>query len=562
MRLGTQLTFAFLAVALLPAGAVLVFTWFTVEERFQQEFRDRLDGVATGIRADLDKKGERITRKVHTLTQSEMIERMLVGMVRGNLDRRSLVPEASRWMKAWDLDLLSVMDKHGVVLSCGHLPARSGGREEPLWEVARQPMTPALRQVQILRNGSIETLLAMVVADRRRFNQAEVIVVGGWLLDEAFLMDLQNLSGADILIVDDDDRVIAAADDVPDPDWEQREELTYRRIAVPPGEDQPIAYVVAGVSETKLKEAQQRILIASLGAAVAGVLISWILGLLISRRIVGPVRALVEGSRSISRGDLGHRVQLATGGEIGELVQGFNHMADDLIVYRRRLVRAERVAAWQEIARRIAHEVKNPLSPIQMSIETMRKAYAAGHEDFAEIFEESTGAILEEVAALKRIVTEFSEFARMPKPSVSNQPLNPVIESAVSLHRNEAGNRLVWQAGDDVPPVAIDREQIGRVVTNLVSNALWASAPDGSVVITTGVREGKVVLRVADTGSGMPQEVLEKVFTPYFTTRPGGTGLGLAIVQRIVEDHGGNIEIESDEGRGTVVTISLPVAMT
>lgn len=560
MRLGSQLTFAFLAVSFLPAGAVLAFTWFTVEERFQQEFQDRLDGVAAGIRADLKKTGDRITRKVHTLAQSETIEQLLVDMVRGDLERRSLVPEAAKWMKAWDLDLLSVMDKNGVVLSSGHLPARSGGREETLWRVAEQPMTPAIRQVQVLRGGSIETILAVVVADRRRFNQAEVIVVGGWLLDEAFLSDLENLSGADIMIVDDEDRVIAAAGTRTDVDDDEREELTHRRIGIPPGTDEPAAYVVAGVSATKLKEAQQRILIASLGAAVAGFLISWILGLLISRRIVGPVHALVEGARSISRGDLEHRVLLSTAGEIGELVQRFNAMADDLIVYRRRLVRAERVAAWQEIARRIAHEIKNPLSPIQMSIETMRKAYAAGHPDFNEIFEESTGAIQEEVAALKRIVTEFSEFARMPKPSVSIQPLNPVIESIARLHRNEAKNRLVWRPGGNLPAVAIDREQIGRVATNLISNAIWASEPQGEIVVATESRGDKVILRISDKGCGMSPEVLEKVFTPYFTTRSNGTGLGLAIVQRIVEDHEGNIEIESSEGHGTTVTISLPVA--
>jgi nitrogen fixation/metabolism regulation signal transduction histidine kinase len=317
---------------------------------------------------------------------------------------------------------------------------------------------------------------------------------------------------------------------------------------------------MAGVSKTKLKEAQSRILIASVGAAIAGVLISWLLGLIISRRILGPVQALVGVARLIAKGDLEHRVSQSPSGEIGELVQTFNHMVDDLVVYRRRLVRAERVAAWQEIARRIAHEIKNPLSPIQMSIETLRKAYTAGHKDFAEIFEESTGAILEEVGVLKRIVTEFSEFARLPKPTLVRQDLNQVVENTINLYRNEAGERLQFQSSAGLPPVAIDREQMSRVVGNLLSNSLWAVGSEGRITVSTFRDIDRVVLRVADDGCGMSADVLERVFTPYFTTRSNGTGLGLAIVQRIVEDHGGSIEVDSKEDVGTTLTVSLPIA--
>ena len=565
MRLSTRLTLAFLAVAFVPAGAVLAFTWSSVEDRFVEEFRDRLDGVCEGITANLSEIGSEIKRKVQALSQSDPIERILVEMVRGNLNRRALVPQAGKWMQAYDLPLLSLMDGTGIVLSSGHLPARSGSRDAEALELAtRQEMQPAIREVQVLRGGRIENILAVMVGGRKSFNREEVLIVGGKLLDDKFITDLENLSGAKIQIVDAEDRVIVGAGTTGDDDrlpWEASEGVTYRRIALPPGQgEQASAYLVAGVFEGKLKAAQQRILIASVAAAAAGIFISLMLGLLISRKILGPVSGLVNGARRLAKGDLEHRVPLTTSGEIGELVESFNGMADDLVVYRRRLVRAERVAAWREIARRIAHEIKNPLSPIQMSIESLRKAYVSGHTAFDEIFEESTQAILEEVEALKKIVGEFSEFARLPKPTMVVQDLNAVVESTVKLYRNQQeGERLRYSPGDGLPQVAIDREQIGRVLANLLSNAFWAVGPEGVVQITT-VREGeRVLLRVEDDGRGMTSEVLEKVFTPYFTTRQDGTGLGLAIVQRIVDDHNGGIEIESSDQNGTSVTIFLPI---
>jgi two-component system, NtrC family, nitrogen regulation sensor histidine kinase NtrY len=567
MRLGTRLILAFLAVAFIPAGAILTFTWFTVEERFQDEFQSRLDGVAEGIRANVQQIGSRIKQKVAALVKGEGVERILVEMVRGSLDRRTLIPEAGKWMKAWDLDLLNLLDGSGSVLSSGHLPARYGSKdEETLQIVNEQPMVPVIRSVQVLRRGRIENILAVVVAGKHWFDDAEVIILGGKLLDEDFVADLGNLSGAQIQIVDAEDRVIVGPEDRygtgDRPLWEPKKEVTYRRVPLPPGEgEKAAAFVAAGVSEQELKDAQKRILIASAAAAIAGVLISWLLGFLISRRILRPVHALVGGARRIAKGELEHRVSERFTGEIGELVYTFNTMVDDLVVYRRKLVRAERVAAWQEIARRIAHEIKNPLSPIQMSIETLRKAYASEHPEFKEIFDESTRAILEEVAALKKIVTEFSDFARLPKPTMAAQDLNVVVESAARLYSNqEGGGSLTLTLSKNLPPVAIDREQIGRVVGNLLSNALWASGPEGRIDLATSVQNDRVVLTVTDKGQGMPAEVLEKVFTPYFTTRRDGTGLGLAIVQRIVEDHGGGIEIDSTEGKGTRVAISFPIA--
>ena len=566
MRLGSRLTLAFLAVALVPAGAVLALTWSTVEARFEDEFRERLQAVASGLSAEMDRVGQRMQAKVQALAETEEVERILVDMVRDNLDRRALIRTAGKWMRAWELDMLSVLDGQAAVLSCGHLPARYGGKDEELFRLAsREPLKPKIRSVQVAGEGMIREHLAVVVGTSRKFNEAFIALVGGRLLDDAFVGQLETLSGAHVVLVNEKgERIASGAGSRPDankqlpplssPDW--------RRIPLnasdPTG---PKVEVAMWVSRDRLVAAQQHILFGAGAAAVGGVFFSWLLGLLLSRRITQPVHALVEGARHVATGDLEHRVPGDHSAEIGELVRTFNRMVADLSSSRRKLVRAERVAAWQEIARRIAHEIKNPLSPIQVSIESMRKAYSTGHQDFPEIFEESTRAILEEVAALKRIVTEFSDFARMPKPTPLAQSINPALENAVNLYRNQPGSvEVVFEPGEDLPDVLIDKEQIGRVLSNLLSNAVYATDGEGAVRVASFHQDDRVCVRVQDDGRGMAPDVLARVFTPYFTTRQDGTGLGLAIVQRIVEDHAGSIEIESSEGSGTVINLRLPIA--
>ncbi len=565
MKLGTRLILAFLVVALVPVGTLLVFSLSTVEDRFQDEFQERLDNISIGIKNNIDNIGSNLKTKVEELIQSEQVERILIGMVKKNLERRSLIPEAAKWMKAWDLDTLSVLDGSGEVLSCGHLPARFGSKDPDLISLLQEkPNEPVLRRIQVLRGGQIESILGVEVFARRQFNKEEVIVIGGKLLDESFVDDLENLSGAEIQIVDDDNVVIASGSRRQSKEfnnWQEETGYTYRQLDLPPviATEERAVTIIAGVSKKKMVSAREHILWVSIGAAMAGILISWLLGIMIARWIVMPVNALVLGARQIARGEMNKISVAKTSSEIGELVSNFNTMVEDLGTYRRKLVKAERVAAWQEIARRIAHEIKNPLSPIQMSIETLRKAYTSNHREFDEIFEESTGAILEEVAALKKIVTEFSEFARMPKPTMVVQDLNQVVESVVGLYKNQKKDaRLEFHPDLQIPHFAFDKEQVGRVVGNLLSNALWATGSKGSIITRTQNEGHRVLLEVADSGRGMEPEVLGKIFTPYFTTRKNGTGLGLAIVQRIIEDHGGVVEVESLLDQGTKFKIYFP----
>ncbi|MCK6552770.1 ATP-binding protein, partial [Myxococcota bacterium] len=238
---------------------------------------------------------------------------------------------------------------------------------------------------------------------------------------------------------------------------------------------------------------------------------------------------------------------------------------------RARLQRAERVAAWREIARRVAHEIKNPLFPIQMSMETLRKSWRSQHPKLEEIVEESTKTVLEEVRSLNRIVTEFSDFARLPSPKLEETSVLDVLEHAAALWASGAPGAAPIEVVLDrdvitaraLPRIAIDRGQIERALINLVKNAVEVLRDSGGRVTldahaeVRGARSG-VVLTVHDTGPGIPDELRERIFTPYFTTKAEGTGLGLAIVERIAEEHHGAVHVDSAPGRGTTFHLWLP----
>ncbi|MGD2126760.1 MAG: ATP-binding protein [Desulfobacteraceae bacterium] len=225
--------------------------------------------------------------------------------------------------------------------------------------------------------------------------------------------------------------------------------------------------------------------------------------------------------------------------------------------------RAQRMAAWREVARRIAHEVKNPLTPIQLSAQRLKKRYGAkiGRGD-GKVFEECTNMIIDQVEGLKRLVNEFSSYARMPASNPTPNNIKQIIEESVSLYREaEKDTKLVFHDTVEVPEFNVDREQMKRVMINLLDNAMDAIDGNGEISIDLSYdREEQMVrIEVADDGKGIPSEHKERLFEPYFSTKKQGTGLGLAIVSTIISDHNGSIRVQDRKPRGTRFIIELPV---
>ncbi len=226
------------------------------------------------------------------------------------------------------------------------------------------------------------------------------------------------------------------------------------------------------------------------------------------------------------------------------------------------LIKAQKVAAWQEVARRVAHEIKNPLTPIQLSAQRMRKKFFEKSPDFETIFDEATTVIINEVTSLKHMVDEFSKFARLPTPQMAHQSLHDVINEVTTLYRGAHKDvELIVELDEDLPSLNFDREQLKRVMVNLLDNAIQAMQQKGRVWLSTkyDTKRRRAIVSVADEGVGIALEDQEKLFVPYFTRKKTGTGLGLAIVRRIITDHEGQIQAGQNQPKGAVFTFELPV---
>jgi two-component system, NtrC family, nitrogen regulation sensor histidine kinase NtrY len=278
--------------------------------------------------------------------------------------------------------------------------------------------------------------------------------------------------------------------------------------------------------------------------------------------VTKPVEQLALAAQEVAAGNWNARVDVAGKDELAVLAESFNRMTAELLAQKERLMQAERVAAWRELARRLAHELKNPLFPLQLTVENLVRARQQNPEQFEEVFRESSQTLLAEISNLKGIIGRFSEFSKMPQPQMQLVQVNDVIRGVMQLYQAQLdAERKIGvhlQLDSSLQPVAADSDLLYRAISNLVLNAMDAMPEGGTLTLGTHADDGNVRIEVADTGSGLTAEECERIFTPYYTSKTHGTGLGLAIVQSVVSDHGGRIHVQSEPGRGTTFVIELP----
>jgi nitrogen fixation/metabolism regulation signal transduction histidine kinase len=333
-------------------------------------------------------------------------------------------------------------------------------------------------------------------------------------------------------------------------------------LPVPAAEAAAILRVVEGAQQAQrlgfLEELKLATAARLLGvvAAVFG-LLAVLLGIGIARTLTQPLDRLRQAFEAVAGGNLGHQVDVrgAGDGELGRLLQGFNAMSRELDESKRQVVRATRLAAWQGVARRLAHEIKNPLTPITLSIHRLRKRTPADDS----VVRECLDTILEETSHLERLANEFSSFARLPKPNLEPTEPGPVLQQVADLYAAHPGVRIHADTRA-MPAVLADRDQVRQVFTNLLKNAVEAMPQGGTVDLRWEQEDGRLYVTVLDSGSGFAPQALEHLFDPTFTTKPSGSGLGLAIVRRIVEDHGGTIEAGNRPEGGAWVRFGLRCA--
>ncbi len=308
----------------------------------------------------------------------------------------------------------------------------------------------------------------------------------------------------------------------------------------------------------------RQVLRVSLLYFAAVVLVALLVGYLFISRITRPLAELTVATRCLADDRFDYRLPENAGGEIGTLIESFNTMARNLHVARSEKLAAERKATWQRVARVIAHEIKNPLTPIRLSTERLQEKFINGSEDFPDTLKSTTSMILSEIGTLQKLVDTFHRYAKFPDPVLKRESLNEILAEACALFDNDAVS--IKKAPDErIPPLELDRSQMREALTNLVKNACEAVAErnrEGVVTVGTVLEPDKVRLDVEDNGRGIPPDHMEKLFQPYFTTREHGNGIGLALTERIVALHGGRITCESTEGRGTRFSILLPLSVS
>jgi len=527
MRLGPQLVLAFGFVATLSVAGL---GWKLRQdrvseetERFAHEVRTACDRIVT----EMARQGESDRKLVANACQSgELVDRALVWVESGLDDPRRLalsrlVPEERL---AFDLDELILATSDGNLLGADPIGLMGTSRERVAQMVSGDPTAFTLRRSP--------DLLASVACLKRDTAGHGVGLVGA--------RRLRPLA----------DRLARAFD-------------LRVSLETPSQSSEPVARASCTLESADHRKLQVFVekptmdLEDNLARIDRNVLYAGLL----ARSMGRPISQLAAEARKVASGEA-RPLRVRGPGEIAELARAFDAMLLDLEATRGRLAAANRVAAWREVARSVAHEVKNPLAPIRAAVETLRRLRARGDPAFDEYFDEATRTVLDEVHRISNIVTEFTRFARLPAPRPQSSDVTDLARQVVRMHENNARRAGLKLVVEGSPPHAqADRDQIVQVLTNLVQNGLEAVAErEGEVVVTVGADgPARVTVTVSDNGPGIAPEVASRLFEPYVTTKARGTGLGLAIAQRIAVDHHGELTCLPSNG-GAAFRLVLPVA--
>ena len=285
-----------------------------------------------------------------------------------------------------------------------------------------------------------------------------------------------------------------------------------------------------------------------------------IITLIISSRITQPLLLIQEKLSNIRLGRKNEPIEYRRKDEIGELVNEYNRMIEELAASAEKLSRSERESAWREMAKQVAHEIKNPLTPMKLSVQHLQKAWEEKSPKLTEIFQRISQTLVEQIDTLSNIATEFSTFAQMPQAKKEPVDLNKIIGSLLDLFKELPDISVTFSGDQKEKIVFADKDQLSRMFSNLLKNATQAIQSDKNGIIEVAVvtENNNYIISVHDNGAGIPANQIERIFTPSFTTKSSGMGLGLSIVKSIVEGSGGTIRFETQEGEGTTFFVTLP----
>jgi two-component system, NtrC family, nitrogen regulation sensor histidine kinase NtrY len=567
MSFRTKVFLSITATVVLAVWIVAGVVSITVTKSFERREAQRTANLLTQFRREFDRRGSEVVRRIDAIANSDTLLQMGINLGTPAADTAQFYSEAQTLAHEQSLDFLELVGPDGGIISSAEWPARFGYKEEWL----TQPVDWKTQEI-FLRQQELPTgrALALIAVRTIKAGDGQLYVVGGQRLNQAFLDSLPATEGLRLQLFTNFDPLPSSstASLIQDVRAHPREvtrstaNATTTSLPLFGRDHQLLAVLSIENSRAELASLKAYIQGTALIVGFAAVLLGLVLSFWTASRVTRPLLQLASSVREVSSGKWDTRAAIASTDEVGQLAQDFNRMTEQLVEQRDRMIQAERVAAWRELARRLAHELKNPLFPLQLTIENLQRARQVSAEQFDEIFRESTSTLLAELDNLKTIVGRFSDFAKMPAPQVEPVNLNRIAEDVLKLFEaqiNTPGRprvETILQPAENLAPVAADPDQIRRALRNLVLNALDAMPNGGVLTIRTQNLSGKVV-EASDTGEGLTPEECERLFTPYYTTKQHGTGLGLAIVQSVVSDHKGTISVHSEPGKGTTFRIEL-----
>jgi signal transduction histidine kinase len=595
-----------LLFSLTVAAAVIAVAW-TVLTRIRRVFdqRDQQDTalIVSQFQREFQHRSGEVAAAVDRLATSEHTRSMAFEIVQSG-DSAPYVTEAQSLALQAQLDFLEIVGPDGNVVSSAQWPARFGYPEP----AAAQTEPASFLKREDLPDGS--SAFGLFAVRPVRGAEPAVRLVGGRKLDQSFLADLPVAPGMEVYLYSDfgPNASLDANSASPGPvapaafdphrligpngpgdnavKYQSLIEtvfktgqqtsgilyLTARRedsvnatsIPLKNETGNVLAVLIVAISRAQMVEAQQHIREIAYGVATAGILLSIVLSLWIAARVSRPIEEMARAAEDVAGGNWEAQVPERGRDELSVLAKSFNHMTTQLTSQRDRLIQTERVAAWRELARRLAHELKNPLFPLQLTVENLVRARALPPEEFDEVFHESTQTLGMEITNLKTIIGRFSDFSKMPRPQLERIDVKQVVDRVRSLFgsglHNGAAMRFDVDLADEPMSIDADPELLHRALSNLVLNAMDAMPDGGTLTLAARPSGDMVEIRVSDTGQGLNPEECERLFTPYYTTKQHGTGLGLAIVQSVIADHNGKIAVESKAGEGATFIITLPMA--
>jgi two-component system, NtrC family, nitrogen regulation sensor histidine kinase NtrY len=588
VSLRQKLLLVFSLTVVLAVAAVAWIVSLRTRDAFAAADKKRTAATVDQFRREFSARAQEVASRLKRLASSDRMSRIAFDLAVTNHDASPDLEEAAALAKEYQLDYLEILLPDGTIVSSAQWPARFGYQEN----VNTFPANVTFLKREELSDGRSD--IGLFAIRTVKGSELSLTMLGGNRLNRDFFTNLAVGADTQVLFYPaltptfDPDALVSTSGPTEQgalyqnvieqarssgKDVQSLIYLTDRRedsvdataIPLKGAGGSALAVLVVANSRRELVELQQHIRAIAYGVAGIGIMLAIAASLWITLRISRPIEQLAAAASEVAAGDWDARVTVSSHDEVGDLAESFNHMTQQLSEQRERLVQSERVAAWRELARRLAHELKNPLFPLQLTVENLIRARNLPPPEFDEIFRESTATLTAEITNLKNVIARFNDFSKMPKPQLQELSISDVTKKVASFYeptltQHQPPITLRCKMSHQPTMIMADPDLLHRALSNLVLNAMDAMPNGGEITIESARKNDMAELRVTDTGTGMTAEESERLFTPYYTTKQHGTGLGLAIVQSVVSDHHGTIRAESTPGSGATFIVELPLA--